>query len=388
MNILIVGFEAGRSGPARLVKPLQQAGLQVAALCPSEDPLAHTRYLAMHFALTNVTSSRRVGRALADVMQSWRPDLVIPADERAVACLHAIVRTARAGGRSPLDAVALDILVTSLGDPAQYDAMLLKNYTQDLARRHGVQIPAGATVAGREAAHAAAARVGYPCYVKAPFSWAGQGVTLCQDQDAVTAALLAAQGRQPSRLRAWIKSRLHRDWYPAGQSVDIQQAIVGKPAMYVCVALGGVLLAGFSGTALKTRGENGPSSVVALGPHAAMRAASERMVRALGATGFLSFDFMIASATGEAYLLECNPRPNQVGHLGAHVGIDLCAALAAAMRGRPLDGAQEVGRATVALFPHGSDGTPGSVVAPCNDDVPWDDPALLAAMMPATQIAN
>jgi predicted ATP-grasp superfamily ATP-dependent carboligase len=95
------------------------------------------------------------------------------------------------------------------------------------------------------------------------------------------------------------------------------------------------MLAGFAGIPLETASAQGPSTVVRLGAHAAMAAASERMIAALGASGFIGFDFMLENRTGAALLLECNPRPIQVCHLGGQIGADLMVPLAEALAGKP-----------------------------------------------------
>ena len=118
-----------------------------------------------------------------------------------------------------------------------------------------------------------------------------------------------------------------------------------------------------------------------------MAASSERMVAALGATGFLSFDFMIERATGNAFLLECNPRPNHVTHLGGRLGVDLCSALHAGLRPPARAGSRDTpplgphDSGTIALFPQEWLRAPDS--AALHDgyhDVPWDDPDLVVRL--------
>eukprot|EP01035_Chromulina_nebulosa_P001922 gene1922-2600_t len=288
MNILIVAFEDGRWGPARLVQPLHAAGFAVAALCPGGNPVAQTRFLDRHFPLADTRSSRHVGRRLAAAIATWQPHLVIPADERSVACLQAILRQP---GTAGLCAAARALLTRSLGDPARFDALLLKSATLALARTQGVCVPSGATVCSADAATAQAAALGFPLYLKTSFSWAGQGVTLCADAPALSAALDAALPRR-SRLRDWLRRRLHRDWYPTDSAIDLQRPVAGVPAMYCAVALQGRLLAGFAATALQTVSATGPSSRVRLAAHAEMARVAATMVSALGASGFIGFDFM------------------------------------------------------------------------------------------------
>ena len=384
MNILMIGFEGGRWAAARLAKPLRAAGFEVAALCRPDHPLAQTRYLHRHFPLANVHSSRHLEVRLAEAMRIWQPRLIIPADERVIACLHALVREARSSGSSRLDAAMLATIVASLCAPEQFDAMLLKSSTLALARTLGVRVPEGCSVASVEAATASAESIGFPVYIKRSFSWGGQGVTLCRDQPEVAAAMAPTRPRSQMPFRKRLKKLLHRNWYPTGTAIDVQKSIVGEPARYCGIAVGGKLVAGFAGFARQTGTPNGPSSIVSLGQHAEMRQASAAMIAALGATGFVSFDFMIESRTGHAYLIECNPRPIPVCHLGGRIGVDLCVALAAELRAEPPKPAGAIRAEDIRLFPQEWQREPADLAdSDAYLDVPWDDPALLRAMVGA-----
>ncbi len=114
-----------------------------------------------------------------------------------------------------------------------------------------------------------------------------------------------------------------------------------------------------------------------------MEQASRRMIRGLGAHGFIGFDFMIEYETDAAYLLECNPRPIQTGHLGARIGIDLCASLAAALQDTLPPRVSDAQEKTISLFPQEWFRDPGSIYLQNPDvvDVPWDDPGLLNLMV-------
>jgi len=384
MNILLVGFDSQRWGSARLVKALHAAGFHVAALCAIDNPLAKTRYLDKHFPLTDVLSSRHFESRLARAMKEWDPELIIPADERVVACLHALVRRVMSGGASCLGKEALGIVIDSFGDLAQYDATLLKSGTLELARKLGVRVPDGRTVSSTDAAVSAAATIGFPVYVKTSFSWAGQGVSFCRNTSEVAAAVTLARPRSWIRLRNLLKRVMHRDWYPTETAIDVQRSIAGKPAMYAVVAIQGRMLAGFAGITQQTCAANGPSSIVWIGADAEMERMSKIMIRALGATGFVAFDFMIEDATGDIYLLECNPRPIPVCHLGSRIGVDLCAALKAELSGESHRVGEGVIGETITLFPQEWQRNPDGIAETANYiDIPLDDPELLRAMVDA-----
>jgi hypothetical protein len=385
MNILLIGFDSQRWGSARLVKALDAAGFHVAALCANDNPLAKTRYLDKHFPLRDVLSSRHFESRLAQAMEDWKPELIVPADERVVACLHAMIRRALSGGATRLSEAALETVINSFGDPEQFDATLLKSSTLQLAAKLGLRVPDGMTVSSPEAALSAAASIGFPLYVKTSFSWAGQGVSFCRNPSEVAAAVtMAAQPRSWLRLRNIIKRFMHRDWYPTETAIDVQRSIMGTPAMFCAVAIQGRMVAGFAGITQQTCAANGPSSIVWIGADAEMERMSEIMIRALGATGFVAFDFMVDGATGDIYLLECNPRPIPVCHLGSRIGVDLCAALKAELSSESRTVGEQVIGETITLFPQEWQRNPDGIAKTANYiDIPLDDPELLHVMVDA-----
>jgi len=379
-TILLIGFEDLRWGTVRLAQPLRGAGFRLAALCPVGNPLAKSRFVERHFPIANVRNLRRIEASLATAMRDWAPALIVPADEQVVACLHAIVRGPARAGAHRLTQQERATIVASLGDPARFDAMLMKSETVTLARQLGVRVPAGETVA--TGAAAAAERIGFPVYLKSSFSWGGRGVRLCRDRAELAAIVATEQQRRWCTLRDVVRRVLDRTWYPTDTALSVQQAIVGKPAMYCCVALDGRILAGFGGIALETSTPDGPSTMVRLSDGGEMADTAATMIAACKATGFIGFDFMIEAASGAAYLIECNPRPIQIGHLGPRIGVDLCGALAAGLAGEAPPPAATVREETIALFPQEWARAPAGLKELRHYvDIPWDDRPLLALMI-------
>jgi len=383
LSVLMVAFEAGRWGSVRLAKPLQEAGFQVTAICPADNPLARTRYLDRHIPLRDVKSSARLARVLARTVRAASPSLIIPCDERAVVCLQSIAREAERYRKYGIDDAVRSLIQHSLGATDRFDAMLLKTETAKLARSLGVLTPAAFTVATPDEALLQAETLGYPVYVKASFSWAGMGVVLCQDRADLRAALAAMTGQKPSALRGFARRLLMRDWYPKQVSIDVQKAIVGQPAMFCVSAKDGQALAGLGAVALQTTTPTGPSSIVEVGaPHPQMAVAAAKLIASFGASGILGFDFIIEAESGDAYFLECNPRPIPIAHLGPHVGVDLCDALAKAYRNGAPSRVTATSTKVITLFPQEWTRAPeGLDTATTFVDVPWDDPDLLRAMV-------
>lgn len=393
MKILLVAIEDDRWGPPRLPKALSSAGFEVAALCPCSNPTAKSRYLAQHFSWPRSRAWVRLAASLKRAMSAWQPALVVPCDEQVVALVQFLLCNPKMTGLERWPKRLFDALARSMGPPASFDAMLRKNSTQLLARRIGVATPAGLAVANFPQARDEARRIGYPVVLKRSFSWGGAGVRVCRSEGELQSAVAEMTPKPGIGLKRQVRWLLSRDWYPNDNALWLQAGIAGYPAMYTALALDGRMLAGFAGMPVSTNGTAGPSTVVELGHNDAMEAASRRMVEAMGATGFVSFDFMIEQATGKAYLLECNPRPNQVSHLGPRVGVDLCRTLRETLQhpagaGRPSSRCANR-KGTVALFPAEWQRAPASVAI--NDhfhDVPWDEPELVVALAGTCQWAD
>ena len=389
MKILIISFEDNRWGAIRLIKALHDGGAAVAALCPPDHAMTQTKFLSGRYALEQVRSRCKMESALSRAMREWRPSLVIPGDERAIAFLHALMRRVDTGVSTKLDAASLVVLARSLGESRHYDTLLMKNETLSLARRLSLRTPEGGSVSSAEEAMALAKRIGFPVYLKKAFSWAGQGVVRCQGPEDIVTAFASMQSSPRDPLTAALRAWMGRDWYPTSSVVDVQAAIDGTPALYCLSAWKGVTLAGFAGRKLRTTHENGPSSVIRLGAHEEMARISGEMIAATGATGFMAFDFMVERNTEKAYLIECNPRPVPCCHLGPRIGVDLSQALIDALNGevKPVPPARHA--ETVALFPQEWQRSPAALADFRGFvDAPDDDEALLARMMQGAEAAR
>lgn len=385
MKILLVGIEDHRWGPPRLPKALAAAGFEVAVLAPHGNPTAQSRHSHRHYEWTRSRAWVRLASGLRQALTDWQPELVVPCDEQVVALIQFLLRNPHMTGLCRWPHGAREVLASSMGAPATFDALLHKNSTQLLARRVGVETPAGLAVANFAQARDEAKRIGYPVVLKSSFSWGGSGVKVCRSEYELASAVAGMIRKPDSGLKNSLRWLLSRDWYPTDRSMWLQACVAGVPAMYTAVALNGRMLAGFAGMPVTTNGAAGPSTVVELAHNDEMETASRLMIEATGATGFLSFDFMLERGTGKAFLLECNPRPNQVSHLGPRVGVDLARALASALRVPRRSGPKAALSATsssiVALFPAEWQRAPaGAAISEHFHDVPWDEPELMKAL--------
>jgi hypothetical protein len=152
--------------------------------------------------------------------------------------------------------------------------------------------------------------------------------------------------------------------------------------MRVVVARGGRVLGGLSAIKLETWPRStGPSTCVEFIDQPEMQESAAAIIAALGYSGFASFDFML-DGSGRAHLIELNPRPTPIAHLGERFGACLCRHLHAALTGEPGPAGEPRGLPSkVALFPQEWVRDQGSPhLAPgVFHDVPWDEPDLVEA---------
>jgi Carbamoyl-phosphate synthase L chain, ATP binding domain len=349
INVLMIAQEEGRWGPSRLMAPLSIEGFRLAALCPDSNPICHSSHCLLHFNLPTIQSWRKFVKILVEAFEKWHPRLIIPCDEQIVAVLHFIVRRKLSGKRIISDHL-LQILLDSLGSPKYFDAMMLKSDTRELAAKLGILVPKGGRVSSQTEALHCANEIGYPVFVKKSFSWAGRGTIFCRTEAEVKSAY-AFLNPPRSWVREIARTILGRQWYPATSSTEVQCAHLGDSVMFNVVAWKGQYLGGFFGMREKTTSTNGPSTIVKLTGNTVCEEIARTLVAAMGMTGFCAFDFIWDAAEKTAILLECNPRPNQVGHLGGMIGVGLCTVLAKACKGEfpPVNSPQ--GSVIVPLFP-------------------------------------
>ena len=134
--------------------------------------------------------------------------------------------------------------------------------------------------------------------------------------------------------------------------------------------------------------DRGPATVLARRDCPQMQDAARRIARHFGLSGLIGLDF-IRDRQGQVHLLEINPRATPTAHLVLGVGHDPCGALlqklGAAFAPRPADHP----------FPPDRPVPPGMAARPRQPlaarafhDVPWDDPAVLQALIAGGRSRN
>ncbi|HVJ21146.1 MAG TPA: hypothetical protein VM686_37300 [Polyangiaceae bacterium] len=344
-------------GPPRLARTLRQAGFHVTGLSYRGFLLASADVDAAVYLPDEQSDDELLGTLKKQLLE-LRPSMVVPGDDLSVEVLQVLAA----------DAELAAVLCDSLGDPRHHPTLRSRKALATLARDAGVRQPVHASVHSLEQALAFTKEHGLPAVFKAEESCAGFGVSICKDEAAVRTTFAQLESREPRTLK---------------EGLLAQGFVEGKTAMRAIIAWRGELLAGISAIKVETHPRStGPSAVVEVIDHAEMADTSTKLVKALGFSGFASFDFQLDSA-GAAHLIELNARPTPICHLGHHFDSDLGQALKRALSGEPAaPGAPRGVPRKVALFPQEWIRRQDSPhFADALLDVPWDEAQLLGGLV-------
>jgi predicted ATP-grasp superfamily ATP-dependent carboligase len=370
--LLVVTMGTDYIAPARMPRELGAAGFSVSLLAPEGALATRTRFVERQFHFPPEPTHLLWLQTVAHAAQSVRADLILPGDDITLRLLMQLVL-------APLPALSSDVqqrlaalVERSLGDPAHYLDSVDKTRLVTLARKVGVPVPAGEAVANETDAVAVASALGYPVIVRPAFGSEGAGVAKCDD---------VLQVREAMRALPRVEG-----WNPVTEKVALVQRFVsGGGRNRPAAVWQGRELAGVTRAKIRSYPEpRGPSSVARYVAEPQLAAQDARLMAALGATGFLSTQYIVDERTGEALLIEINRRMTPATHTARLVGVDLAAAFAAGFHGRewtgPLDMPKER-ECTLALFPQEWLRDPESAELEAHPtDAPWDDPQLFAAM--------
>ena len=163
--------------------------------------------------------------------------------------------------------------------------------------------------------------------------------------------------------------------------VNAQTFVTGREANSAIACWNGEVLASLHFEVINKVVSSGHATVLRLIENTEMSTAAEKIVRRLRLSGIHGFDFMLEDHTGDAYLIEINPRSTQVGHLTLGTGRDIPAALYSALTGQAVRTAPKATEeCTIALFPQEWVRDPRSAfLQSAYHDVPWDKPELIRA---------
>ncbi len=359
---------------------LAKAGCTVEAVCPSGHALGKMSAVRQTYSYRGLMPLR----AFRDAIAASDPDFVLPGDDLATHHLHRLYDEERRRGEAgPM----CDLIERSLGAPQSFPVVYARTAFMNLAEDAGIRAPKTEVVANLDQLRKWASRMGLPTVLKVDGTSGGDGVRVVHTLEEAERAFRTLQS-PPLLARAAKRALVDQDKTLVWPSllrrrsvVNVQAFVAGGEATSTVACWEGEILASLHFEVLQKRDSAGPSSVVRFIENAEMFAAAEAMVRRLKLSGIHGFDFMLESHTGNAHLIEINPRATQVGHLPLGPGRDLPAALYSALSGTPLRTAPKVTENdTIALFPQEWLRDPASMFLTSGyHDVPWDEPELLRA---------
>jgi len=358
---------------------LAKAGCQVEAVCPPSHPLGMTqavRRMHTYYGLAPLLSFQHA-------IASTQPDFIVPCDDLATQHLHHLHGRERHSGEK--GKLLCELVERSLGAPESYPLVSARTAFMKLAHEEGVRVPATAVIENADELKQWTSGIGFPAVLKANGSSGGDGIRVVHTLEEAQRAFRQLQA-PPLLARAAKRALIDGDKTLVWPSllrrrsvVNAQAFVAGQEATSTVLCWQGSVLASLHFEVLKKAKPTGHATVLRLIEHPEMSAAAEKIARRLNLSGLHGLDFMLEAHSGNAYLIEINPRTTQVGHLALGPGHDLPAALYAALSGNPVREAPKVTeKDTVALFPQEWIRDPESEFLRSGyHDVPWEDPALV-----------
>jgi Carbamoyl-phosphate synthase L chain, ATP binding domain len=366
---------------ARLAVALANAGFNVEAVCPPRHPLMTTKAAPRPYIYRGLAPLL----SFKEAIRATKPDLIVPGDDLATQHLHGLYRREQDKGESGSKLMAL--IEKSLGSPASFPIVYARTPFMEMAHSEGVRVPATQVIANIAELTTCCARIGFPMVLKANGTSGGDGVRIVHTAQEAESAFRTLHA-PPLLARAAKRALADHDrtlLWPSllrrRSAVNAQTYIAGHEATSLVACWKGEVLAALHLEVLNKQHWAGPATVLRLIEGVEMQAAAEKTVRRLGLSGLHGFDFMLEAGSGDAYLLEVNPRATQVGHLTLGPGRDLPAALYAAVTGKIVQDAPRItDKDIIALFPQEWTRDPASpILEIAYHDVPWDEPELIQA---------
>lgn len=361
---------------AKLAVAFLRNGCRAEVLCVRDHPFRFVSGISRIHTYRGLNSLQ----SLYEAIVSSDPGMVVPCDDSVVWQLHELRRT-REELRPLID--------RSLGAPSSHSVVDGRAELIQVAQELRIRAPH--TIPVTTAAHLEEwfSVPGTSGVLKADRTCAGKAVHIVHSFAEAEHAM--DKIRRPISLTvAFARWLLIHDaaalwnWRNNGRpKLSLQQFIPGIPANAMLACRDGEVLAIVMVEVLCAQGRTGPSLVVRLIENNEMRIAAERLARRLHLSGFYGLDFILEEATGDAYLVELNPRCTQLGHLQIAGQGNLAGALCGVFADATSRPTQEpIRQEIVAFFPQVLlSETECPHLEAAYIDIPWDEPYLVREMM-------
>jgi hypothetical protein len=358
---------------------LASAGCKVDTVCPAVHPLRKTRSVHQTHLYHGLAPLSSFARAIAVA----QPDFIVSGDDLATQHLHRLYDQEQHNGKA--DSPICALIERSLGKPESFPVVSARAAFMNLAHDEGFRVPSTQVISNTDDLRKWVARTGLPTVLKANGTSGGDGVRIAHTLAEAERSFRELQA-PPLLARAAKRALVDHDKTLVWRSilrrrpvVNAQAFVAGHEATSTIVCWKGTILATLHFEVVNKASSKGHATVVRLIENAEMSAAVEGMARRLGLSGLYGFDFMLETETGNAYLVEINPRSTQVGHLSLGPGRDIPAALYATLSGKAVQPAPKITeKNTIALFPQEWIRDPESpFLRSAYHDIPWEEPELV-----------
>jgi hypothetical protein len=371
-RLLLAATETRWLGAARFPKAARDAGWEVALLTPRGALVEQSRAISTLTHLPHQATTAQWIRALAEVVATADPHVIVPCDDMTFRLLAALTTGMPAGLDAATHERLAQLIEFSLGDPAHYVISVDKLRLPDFVRPVPVRFAESITTASIDDAKRFAATHGFPVVLKRAVSTGGTGVAICRSNGELEVEFPRIAIPRPTSVA------------PFTEGVLVQRWLEGSRLFQPAVAWNGRVIAAWCAEVLECHpAPKGPACVRRQHYNPAVHDEVVRLVAALGMSGMFSVEFIVERATGIPFVLEINRRAAPSMHRGALLRVDMFAGLLAASHARPsptrstLDPGEE--HIDVA-FPQEWIRDPDSAwLARHPVDIPWDEPELLDA---------
>lgn len=322
-------------------------------------------------------------KSFADAIIAADPDFIIPGDDLATGHLHRL--HAKHQRNKTTGTKICTLIERSLGAPENFAVVHARADFMHIAKQVGVRVPKTEVVKNSGDLRDSISRMGLPMVLKADGTSGGDGVRAVHTLEDAERAFRKLQA-PPLLARAAKRGLVDQDVNLIWPSllrrhhvVNAQPFIEGHEATSAVLCWEGEVLASLHFEVINKTRATGHATVVRFIESQEMSAAVEKIATRLGLSGLHGFDFILEAQTGNAYLIEMNPRATQVGHLQLGTDHDLPAALYAVLSGQAVRPAPKVTENdAIALFPQEWLRDPESdYLTTAYHDVPWAEPELV-----------
>jgi len=364
---------------ARLAMALASAGCKVEMVCPKSHPVRKTKVVRRTHVYRGLAPLTSFARAIAIT----QPDFIVSGDDLATQHLHRLHAREKRNGRAESPICAL--IERSLGAPESFSVVNARAAFMDLAHQEGLRVPPTRVIRNIDDLRTWVACTGLPTVLKADGTSGGDGVRIAYTPTEAERFFKELQA-PPLLARAGKRALVDQDKTLVWPSilrrrsvVNAQAFVAGREATSAVVCWNGAVLAGLHFEVVNKASSAGHATVLRVIENSEMSTAVEAMARRLSLSGLYGFDFMLEAETGNAYLVEINPRSTQVGHLSLGPGRDIPAALYAALSGKAVEEAPKITeKDTIALFPQEwIRDTESPFLRLAYHDIPLEEPELI-----------